>query len=110
MILSDLENHFSISNARTSGNICFHTKWKAYVACNVNLASYTLSGTGNEYRPKWRDALRQDGSFHCVDKRVKLCDRLLTRANLSALEISIAHIIKRCTMSCLLCILYFTAR
>jgi len=29
--------------------------------------------------------------------QVKLCDPSLTRANLSALELSIAHIIKPCT-------------
>jgi len=42
----------------------------------------TLSGTKNEYRPQW-------GGW-----QVKLCDPSLTRANISALEMSISHIIK----------------
>jgi len=44
---------------------------------------------------------KQVGSFHMWTSvwiwQVKLCDPSLTRANLSALEMSIAHVIKRYT-------------
>jgi len=61
-----------------------------------------LSGTVNEYRPKCGDALRLGskdgyGSLHMwinVWVAGKLCDSSLTRANLSALEMSIVYIIK----------------
>jgi len=69
-------------------------------------SSPTLCGTGNEYRPKnCGNALRLGSKYsmaHSINGQtcgwqVKLCDPSSTRANLSALEMSIAHIIKRYT-------------
>jgi len=57
----------------------------------------TLSGTRNEYRPKCGNALRLRSKDRVadVDKRVgDRCDPSLTRVNLSATEMSLAHIIK----------------
>jgi len=59
----------------------------------------TLGGTRNKYEPKFSDALRlgskgRMAQFICNGWQVKLCDHSLTRASLSALEMSIAHIIK----------------
>jgi len=63
----------------------------------ISLASNTrtptqpaaLHGTGNEYRPKCGDVLRQ-GSKDRMVRSFHMCDPSLTHANVSALEMSIA--------------------
>jgi len=64
-----------------------------------------LSGTENEYWPNCGDALglgSKGKTAHSIcgwtcGWQVKLCDPSVTSANLSALDMSIAHIIKRFT-------------
>ena len=54
-----------------------------------------------QYWPKCHDALELGWLIPCVNKRgwqLKLCDPSLTCANLSALEMSTAYIIKRYTV------------
>ena len=73
-------------------------------ATQANSASY-LHRMGNEYWPKCCDALwlgSKSRMGHSIGGQtcgwqVELCDPLLTRDNLSALEMIIAHIIKRYT-------------
>ena len=94
--------------AAAAGVTCLRTgKTPQFTSQPGQLSLLIYAERGNEYRPKCGDALRVGSKgrmahsiYVYINVRmasIKVCDPLLTRANLSALQMSIAHITKRYT-------------